>query len=99
MVAYCFSPSEKTDEQAVEETLASYSALVGQPVNSSIVQDFNRWQDNFPRVATDSMNAGFYQQLDTFQGRFRQYYAGALFSFEMVKEAVEHDKYIVERFF
>lgn len=45
------------------------------------------------------MNAGFYQQLDTFQGRFRQYYAGALFSFEMVKETVEHDKYIVERFF
>lgn len=98
IVAYYFSPSEKTDEQAVDEALASYSALIGRTVDASIVQDFNRWEDYFPHVSTGSLNAGFYENVDALQGKFNQYYVGALFSFDMVQESMDHAKYIVERF-
>jgi len=99
VVAYYLSPSEKTDKEATEETLATYSALIGQVVNSSIVQDFNRWEGYFPHVSTESMNSGFYRDFDGLQGKFHQYYAGGLFAVDTVQESMEHAKYIVERFF
>jgi len=83
----------------LDEALASYSVLIGQPVDASMVQDFNRWEDYYPHVSTQSMNADFYLKVDAFQGEFRQYYVGGLFTFDMVQEAMDHAKYIVKRFF
>ena len=83
--AYYLSPSEKSDSQALSESLASYSKLIGRPVDESFVQDFNRWV-YFPHVNTESLNNGFYHKFDDYQGRFNQYYTGGLFTFEMVQE-------------
>ena len=95
VVVYYLSPSEKTDAQVISESLDNYSRLIGSKVDEGKVQAFFRWV-YFPHVSTKSLRNGFYHKLDAFQGRYNQYYVGALFNFEMVQDAMDHAKYIVE---
>jgi len=99
VVGYYLSPSEKSDEEALEESLESYGTKIGKEVTSEIVEDFNSWVDYFPHVSQTSLDAKFYNRFDSFQGHANQYYVGGLFNFEMVQDSMEHAKSILERFF
>ena len=92
---YYLTPSEKTDAQVIAESLENYSRLIGSTVDESKVQAFFRWI-YFPHVSTQSLNDGFHHKLDAFQGQYNQYYVGALFNWEMVQDAMDHARFIVE---
>ena len=90
---YYLTPSDKTDEQAMEESLLHYETLVGQRPE---VQQFNPWLDYFPHVSTDSLQSGFYHKLDSFQGHYGQYYTGGFLNYETVQDSMEHARYIID---
>jgi NAD(P)-binding Rossmann-like domain len=87
-----------TDEQVLEESLASYSSAIGRPVDGSIVQDLNKWI-YFPHASTESLQDGFYEKFQSLQGYHNQYYTGGLFNFESVQDSMEHAEYIIKTFF
>lgn len=57
-----------------------------------------RWR-YFPHVDVETMQGGFYDQLDALQGQFHTYYVGELLSFTLVELVWEHAHMMVEKHF
>jgi len=53
----------------------------------------------FPHADSDSMAAGFYEKLESIQGRNRTYYSGGLLNFELVENSIAYSNDLVNRFF
>ena len=98
VTAYYLSPSSKTDEEAKQEIIMSYSKLTGKQVAESDIVIFQPWLNYLPRASTDALQNGFFQKFDDLQGVSRQYYTGGLFNFETVQTAMEHAHFIVEKY-
>ena len=99
VVAYYSSPTLKTEKEAKEESMIGYSFKIGRPVTEDIIEDFNYWQDYFPHVSKESLDAGFYHRFDEMQGHHHQWYVGGLFNFESVQQSMVHSKWTMEKLF
>ena len=44
----------------------------------------------------EALQSGFFENFDSFQGHHGQYYTGGLFNFDMVQDAMEHARHIIE---
>lgn len=90
--------SNITDEQVREQSIASYSSVIGRIVDESIIRDFNRWI-YFLHASTGSLDDGFFEKFDSYQGHYNQYYTGGLFNYEMVQTSMEHADHIIKKLF
>jgi len=98
VTAYYMSPTEKTEEEVMDEIFLGYGAKIQQTVTEDLVEDFNHW-NYFPHVSQDSLENDFYKRFHEVQGYAHQYYVGGLFNFEMVQTNMDHSKTIMEEFF
>ena len=57
-----------------------------------------RWR-YFPHVSAETMQAGFYEDLEALQGQWHTYYCGELLSFPLVELVVDYSRTLVEEHF
>lgn len=98
ILAYFHSPSEKTEAEARQEIVASYSQAVGAPLDESVILAFQPWLNYFPHAKTEALNGNFYSRFEALQGASHQYYVGGLFNYELVQNAMEHARFVVEKY-
>jgi len=98
VLGWYYSPSSKTEDEAKAEILQSYSTQTGKTMKEDVILAFQPWLNYFPHTSEQALKDGFYPNFDKLQGVSRQYYAGALFNFEQVQNAMEHGRYIVETY-
>lgn len=53
----------------------------------------------FPHVDSDTMTAGFYEEMDALQGQWRTYYVGEVLAFTLVELAARFSKGTIEKHF
>lgn len=96
--AFYLSPSSKTDEEAKQEIIMSYSKLTSKQIDQSDIVVYQPWLNYFPIAPTDALRDGFFQKFDDLEGVSRQYYTGGLFNFETVQNSMEHAHFIIEKY-
>ncbi|HVM90579.1 MAG TPA: FAD-dependent oxidoreductase [Verrucomicrobiae bacterium] len=62
------------------------------------VETVERWKF-FPHVSPENLAAGFYDELESIQGRRHTFYVGELLNFSTVTHSAAYAKNLVERFF
>lgn len=62
------------------------------------IHKFQRWK-HFPHIDSESMKSGYYEKLESLQGKRNTYYAGELLSFSSIEHSVRYSQSLVERFF
>jgi predicted NAD/FAD-binding protein len=92
---YSFGNDAMSLDDTAERAAAIVSALGGEVTRVHHVQ---AWR-YFPHVGPDDMRAGFYDRVETLQGRRRTYYAGELLSFGTVENVVAYSWALVDRCF
>jgi hypothetical protein len=92
---YVFGTPSLTDAQA----LANIELVVKQLGGSIMaVETVERWKF-FPHVSPENLAAGFYDELESIQGRNRTFYAGEIMNFSTVTHSAAYAKDLIERFF
>ncbi|MCB9674083.1 MAG: FAD-dependent oxidoreductase [Alphaproteobacteria bacterium] len=89
------------EETTVDKVRANLRTVIGHPKFAGELEEFlvtHHWR-YFPHVATDAMQAGFYDDLDELQGRWRTFYTGELLSFPLVELVARNSQTLVDRFF
>jgi protoporphyrinogen oxidase len=89
------------EETTVDSVRANLETVIGHPKFAGELEEFlvtHHWK-YFPHVSTEAMRAGFYEDLDDLQGRWRTFYTGELMSFPLVELVARNSTTLVERFF
>lgn len=86
----------KLGPEDVEAAIAADVALVGGTVRELISMD--RWK-YFPHVSPEDYAGGYYDRLESIQGRRATFIAGELPSFSTVECSVRYSRDLVRRFF
>jgi len=55
--------------------------------------------DYFPHVKSQDLDAGFYQKLESLQGRNGTYYVGGIMNFETVERTAQYSKHLMKSYF
>jgi protoporphyrinogen oxidase len=84
--------SDSEMRQRIEHTL---SRLGGKEIRLFLMK---RWL-HFPHVDSEALRCGFYERLESLQGRDGIYYAGELFNFPTLERCISYAKHLVTRFF
>jgi protoporphyrinogen oxidase len=92
---YCFGDWKMTDEEVVERIRAVVEQQGGSLEKLEMV---SRWKF-FPHINADYMRDGYFDKLESIQGRQDTYYVGELLNFSTVTHSASYSKDLVERFF
>jgi predicted NAD/FAD-binding protein len=84
------------DAAAVAATLREDVEAQGARVRDVVASE--RWRV-FPRVDAERMQQGWYDRVESLQGRRRTYYCGELLAFALVERVVEYSEHLVGRHF
>lgn len=87
---------EELDYEATKKRVLDDLAVMGNPAEKVI--DEGKWY-YFPHVESADYAAGWYDEVETLQGKYDTYYAGEVMSFGDMDETAEYSRELVERFF
>jgi hypothetical protein len=95
-VAYQLVDRSITPDQ-ITATLAADVASQGGSFGGLLLRQ--EWDNYFPHVSVESMQAGFYDQMEALQGKNNTWYVGGTLSFETVEHSARYAQTLVQTYF
>lgn len=92
---YLFGDWQMTDEEAqknIEHVVKAHGGRIERVMSAS------HWK-YFPHISATDMKNGYFNRLESLQGKNRTYYAGEVMNFSSVGLSAEYSKNLIERFF
>ncbi len=102
MIFYAYLPTKEPtleDEVRLKEQVAGYVQALGGRIRFEVDwHSYDVWH-YFRHVDPADFLDGFYDQLESIQGKNRTYYVGGLFDFDFIEGIVQYSKDLVEKNF
>lgn len=95
VTVYVLEHEHMSDQQMREAVEQKLSKLGGRQIQLYMMK---RWE-HCPHVNEEALRAGFYEQLESMQGRDQIYLAGEIMNFPTLEHGIIYAKHLVSRFF
>lgn len=98
VVFYCYSKKEKSLDEMEERLKQNILTIHNVEITKEDILDRRQWK-YFPHVSGEVLEAGFYEDLNTLQGRHNTYWLGGLMNFELVENTFHYSHHFVNDIF
>ena len=95
ITVYVAENDHMSDAEMRENIEFTLAALGGENIRLYMMK---RW-NHFPHVDTEALESGFYERLESLQGKYGIYFAGEIMNFPTIENCICYAKALVNRYF
>jgi len=95
ITVYVAENDHMSDAEIRENIESTLAALGGENIRLYMMK---RW-NHFPHVDTAALESGFYERIESLQGKYGIYFAGEIMNFPTLENCIRYAKALVNRYF